>query len=137
MDPFTIGADIGAMIVGVPAIAAGIDWLRHGRAARKQRKAARELRNWHGYIHPNGISDWYVRLVEDPQTVTARVVLEVIDRNGEPDGSWAHDLRETIKRDGMIARVPTPEEYDFLRYLYKERGYGKGLPVGSQDELTA
>lgn len=137
MDPFTIGADIGAMIVGVPVVAAGILWLTRWRAARKQRKAAIELRNWHGYIHPSGISDWYVRLAEDPQTVTARVVLEVIDRNGESDGARANDLRETIKRDGMVARVPTPEEYDFLRYLHKERGYGTGFPVGSQDELTA
>lgn len=62
--------------------------------------------------------------------------MEVIDRNGEPNGARAHDLRETIKRDGMVARVPTPEEYDFLRYLYKERGYGRGFPVSSQDELT-
>jgi hypothetical protein len=136
MDPFTIGADIGAMIVGVPVVAAGMVWLTRQRDARKQRKALTELRNWHGYIHPNGISDWYVRLEEDPQTVTSRVVLEVVDRNGEPNGARAHDLRETIKRDGMVARVPTPEEYDFLRYLYKERGYGAGFPVGSQDELT-
>ena len=137
MDPLTIGADIGAMIVGVPVVAAGFDWLRRGRAARKRRKAATERRNWQGYIHPGGISDWRVRLAEDPQTVTARVVLEVIDRNGKPDGSWAHDLRETINRDGMLARVPTQDEYDFLRYLYKERGYGTGFPVGSQDEVTA
>jgi hypothetical protein len=137
MNLLTIGADIAVMIVGVPVVAAGILWLTRWRAARKRLNAARELRNWHGYINPHGVSDWYVRLVEDPQTLTARVVLEVIDRNGEPDEGWAHDLRETIKRDGMIARVPTPEESDFLRYLYKERGYGKGLPVGSQDELTA
>jgi len=137
MDPLTIGADIGAMIVGVPVVAGGILWLTRWRAARKQRKAARELRNWHGYIPINGVSDWRVRLVEDPQSLSARVVLEVVDRDGKPDPSWAHDLRETIKRDGMIARVPTPEEYDFLRYLHKERGYGKGLPVGWQDEVTA
>jgi hypothetical protein len=137
MDLLTIGADIAVMIVGVPVVAAGILWLTRWRAARKRLKAARELRNWHGYINPHGVSNWYVRLVEDPQRLTARVVLEVIDRNGDPDEGWAHDLRETIKRDGMIARVPTPEEYDFLRYLYKERGYGKGLPVGSHDELTA
>lgn len=137
MDPFTIGADIAAMIVGVPVVTAGILWLMRGRAARKRRKGAIELRNWHGYIHPGGISDWYVRLAEDPQYVSSRVVLEVIDRDGEPNGGRAHDLRETIKRDGMVARVPTPEEYDFLRYLYKERGYGTGFPVGSQDELIA
>jgi hypothetical protein len=136
MNLFTIGADIGAMIVGVPVVAAGLVWLMRRRDARKQRKAAYELRNWHGYIHPSGISDWYVRLAEDPQYVTPKVVLEVIDRNGEPDGARAHDLRETIKGDGMVARVPTPEEYDFLRYLYKERGYGSGFPVSSQDGLT-
>lgn len=137
MDPLTIGADIGGMIVGVPIVAGGILWLTRWRAARKQRRAARELRNWHGYINPHGVSDWRVGLVEDPQRLTARVVLEVIDRSGQPDEGWAHDLRETIKRDGMIARVPTPEEYDFLRYLFKERGYGKGFPIGSQEEQTA
>jgi hypothetical protein len=78
-----------------------------------------------------------VRLAEDPQAVTSRVVLEVADRNGKPNGARADDLLETIKRDGMLARVPTPEEYDFLRCLHKERGYGVGFPVGSQDELTA
>jgi hypothetical protein len=133
MDLLTIGADIAVMIVGVPVVAAGILWLTRWRAARKQSKAARELRNWHGYINPHGLSNWDVRLVEDPQSLTARVVIEVIDRDGQPDAGWANDLRETIKRDGMIARVPTPEEYDFLRYLYKERGYGKGLPIGYPD----
>jgi hypothetical protein len=137
MNLFIIGDDIAVMIVGVPVVAAGILWLTRWRGARKRRRAALEQRNWHGYINPHGVSDWRVRLAEDPQTLTARVVLEVIDRSGGLDPGWAHDLRETIKRDGMIARVPTPEEYDFIRYLFKERGYGKGLPVGSDDGVTA
>jgi len=40
-----------------------------------------------------------------PRDVTARVVIEVLNRNGEPDGTRGHDLRETVKRDGMLARV--------------------------------
>jgi hypothetical protein len=45
----------------------------------------------------------------------------------------AHEIRETVRRDGMIARVPNPEEYDFLRFLHKKFGYGKGRPVGYHD----
>jgi hypothetical protein len=134
MNVFTIGADIGAMIIGVPVVAAGFLWIGRWRAARKQRKAATELRNWSGYVLLGGISNWYVRLVEDPQTLSSRVVLEVIDRDGKPDPGWASNLRGTVKRDGQLARVPKPEEYDFLKYLHKERGYGKGFPVGWQDE---
>jgi hypothetical protein len=96
---------------------------------RREQKAAIAERNWHGYIDTGGISDWPVRLAEDPKEVTATVVLNVVDRDGEPDASRAQDLRQTIIEDGMLARVPTPEEYDFLKTQRKERGYGKGFIV--------
>jgi hypothetical protein len=41
----------------------------------------------------------------------------------------AHGLRETIKLDGMLARVPTEQEFAFLKFLHKELGYGKGQMV--------
>jgi hypothetical protein len=133
MDWMTTGADIATMATGLSAVTAAATWLAGRWRAWQREKAAEGDRNWHGYILTNGISDWRVRLVEDPQEVTARVVLEVIDANGDPDGGWAHDLRETVRRDGMIARAPNPEEYDFLRFLHKKFGYGKGRPVGYPD----
>jgi len=129
MDGWTIGADVGAMLTGLSVLTATIVWTRSQWRDRQQRKAATALRNWHGSIESGGISDWYVRLAEDPKTMTARVVLDVVDRDGEPDGARAQNLRETVKGDGILARVPTPEEYDFLKAQRKERGYGKGFIV--------
>jgi len=129
MDGWTIEADVGGMLTGLSVLTATIVWTRTQWRDRQQRKAATAHRNWHGYVMPEGIEDWYVRLVEDPRSPTARVVLDVVDRDGEPDVARAPDLRETVKRDGMLARVPTPEEYDFLKAQRKERGYGKGFPV--------
>jgi len=63
---------------------------------------------------PEGINDWYVRLAEDPKTLAARVVPEVVGKDGEPDAAMAASMRQIIGQDGMLARVPTPEEYDFL-----------------------
>jgi hypothetical protein len=129
MDGWTIGADVGGMLTGLSVLTATIVWTRAQWRDRQQRKAATAHRNWHGYVMPEGINDWYVRLAEDPRHLTATVVLDVVDRNGEPDPGMAHSLREIVKGDGMLARVPTPEEYDFLIAQRKERGYGKGFPV--------
>jgi hypothetical protein len=41
----------------------------------------------------------------------------------------AEGMRRVIARDGMLSSMPTEDEYDFLKYLRKERGYGKGVPV--------
>jgi len=35
-----------------------------------------------------GITDWYVRLIDDPKTPTSIIPLEVIDRNGVPASAW-------------------------------------------------
>lgn len=129
MDGWTIGTDIATMLTGLSVLTATIVWTRTQWHGWRERKAAIALRNWHGYVMTEGISDWYVRLAEDPQTVTATVILTVVDRNGEPDAQRANDLRLTIAGDGMLARVPTPEEYDFLKAQRKERGYGNGFPV--------
>jgi hypothetical protein len=126
MDLLTIGADIGAMIVGLPVISAGIVWLLRRRDAKRQLKAETALRNWDGYIMVNNINSWYVRLIDDPKTPTAVVPIEIVDREGNPDSQMAYNLRQVIIRDGMLARVPTEREYAFLKHLNKANGYGKG-----------
>ena len=70
-----------------------------------------------------------MRLAERPGGVSGRAVLDVLGKDGEPDGDLANNMRITVGRDAMLARVPTPEEYAFLADLARERGYGKGFPV--------
>lgn len=124
MDVWTAGADIGTMLTGLSAVTAAYVWTRGQLRDRQARRAALAARNWHGYIELGGINSWYVRLAEDPETPTARVVLDVTDRDGNPDEHWAHNMRQTITEDKMLARAPTPEEHDFLAALRKERRYG-------------
>jgi hypothetical protein len=73
------------------------------------------------------IASWYALPAEEPTTPTARVVLEV--RHGGPDGKpgvlGAHPLRQQVKADRMLARVPTPAEYEFMGDLHKQRGCGR------------
>ncbi len=126
MDPWTAGADIGTMVTGVSAMTAAYVWTRAQLRDWRQQRAARTARNWHGYIEVGGINSWYVHLAEDPTEPTARVVLEVVDRDGGPNDDWAHNMRQHVLGDGILARVPTPEESDFLKALHKERGYGQG-----------
>jgi hypothetical protein len=130
MDGWTIGADIGAMLTGLSVLTATIVWTRTQWRDWRYRKAQVNQQNWHGYIMLGMISDWSVRLAEDPQEATARVVLDVLDNRGNPDINGAQNLGQRIASDGMIARVPTPEEYAFLKALHKERRYGQGFPVG-------
>lgn len=134
MNLMTDGTGIATMLGGLSVLTATSVWVRGQWRQRQEQKAVTRSRNWSGYIDRGGINEWYVRLVEDPKTVTSTVVLEVVDSKGEPHGGRAHDLRERIKRDGQVARVPTPEEYDFLKYLQKKRGYGKGFPVGQEEQ---
>ena len=129
MDGWAIGADVAGMLAGLSVLTATIVWTRTQWRDRQHRKAVTANRNWHGYVVPEGINDWYVRLAEDPKSLTARVVLDVVGRDGEPDAAMAASMRQIIQQDGMLARVPTPEEYDFLMAQRKERGYGNGFPV--------
>lgn len=122
--------DISA-VVGATATSGGIAvavgaWVRRLRLGRRESKAAIEHRNWHGYIELGGINTWPVRLMEHPKSPTAIVVLEVIDDEGAPDVHWAHNLRQWVQQDGMLARPPTAEEFELLKALARERGYGKG-----------
>ena len=59
-----------------------------------------------------------------------RVVLDVLEgENGNPEMMLARGMRIVARRDGMLSRSPTPEEFGFLKDLRRERGYGKGFPV--------
>ncbi len=130
MDLLTMGADIGAMIVGVPVVAAGIVWLLRNRDTHKQRKVATELRSWHGFVMPENAFASYVRVAEGTDVSAGRIVLEILDQaDGRPDTMLAEGMRRVIARDGMISSVPTPEEYAFLKQLRVERGYGNGVLI--------
>jgi hypothetical protein len=129
MDGWTIGSDIATMLTGLSAVTAAATWLTvRYRAGQTERNLTR-ARNWNGFIMTNGISDWYVRLVDDPKTPAAVVPLEVINRDGTPDPQMAYGLRLAIESDGMLARVPTSQEFTFLKFLHKELGYGKGQVI--------
>ena len=126
MDALTAGADIGTMLTGLSAVTAAYVWTRNQLRDWRDQRAAVAARNWHGFIEVGGINSWDVRLAEDPATPTARVVLEVVDRDGNLDANWAQNMRQHVIADKMLARAPTPEEYAFLIALRKDRGYGKG-----------
>lgn len=129
MDALTVGADVATMLTGLSVVTATIVWGEKQWRERQARKALTAERNWGGYILPNGINSWDVVLAEDPDSPTGRVVLDVVNSKGEPDVNMANNLRQLVLRDGRVTRAPTPAEAGFLRYLHKERGYGKGFPV--------
>ena len=115
-------------IIGGSGLVGWIGGARSKIGAFLQGRRERRLRTWSGYIPDGMIASWYVSLAEEPTTPIARVGLEVRQggRDGKPDVSGAYALRQYIKADGMLARVPTPAEYEFLRDLHKKRGYGNG-----------
>jgi hypothetical protein len=131
MDPFTIGADIAGMLVGVPVVAVGLIWLMRQWDARKQRKAMTRLRSLHGYAMPESAYASYVRVADGTDIPAGRIVLEILDReDGKPDALLAEGLRRVIVRDGMISSVPRQAEYAFLGQFRREPGYGNGVLVG-------
>jgi hypothetical protein len=118
------------VVVGLVGGGGVAGWIGRGFSkvgSFRQHRRARRLRTWHGYIDKGTIASWYVRLVEEPDTPTARVVLEVRQGSpeGKPDLNLAYAMRQRIKGDGMLARVPTPSEYEFLGDLHKKHGYGR------------
>jgi len=127
MDALTAGADIGTMLTGLSAVTAAYVWTRNQLAGWRQQRAVTARRTWHGYIALEGVDTWYVRLAEEPDQPSGRVVLEVLDgQDGNPDAALAQGMRIVIDRDGMLSRSPTPDEFEFLKSQQKERGYGKG-----------
>jgi hypothetical protein len=127
MDRMTSGAEIATMATGLSAVTAAATWTAGRWRAWRRERAADAERNWHGYIPVGGIDGWDVRLAEDPEGPTARVVVEVLANNAE---NQAHNLRQVILRDGKLSRAPTTGEWGFLKHLHKKYGYGSGMPVG-------
>ena len=82
------GADYATMATGLSALTAAAVWIRGQWREQQARRAAVRNRNWHAYVMPEGINDWFVRVAEQPETLSARVVLEVVDRDGKPDRRW-------------------------------------------------
>lgn len=118
------------MLTGPSVLTATIVWVRKQWAELSEQRAVRQRRNWHGYIMLEGVDTWYVRLAKQPDPSSGTVVLEVLrEKDGEPDRMLAQGMRINIERDGMLSRSPTPAEFDFLKDMRKERGYGKGFPV--------
>lgn len=126
MSAIDTGAAIGTMLTGLSAVTAAYVWVRKQIEEQRQARAARQRRNWKGYIMPEGIGTWYCRLVESPNDPPERVTLEVVNADGTVNPGHAYGLRTTIKGDGMISRSPTKAEWDFLIDMRKERGYGVG-----------
>jgi hypothetical protein len=66
MNGWTIGSDIAMMLTGLSAVTAAATWLTARYRAQRTEKNLTRTRNWNSFIMTNGISDWYVRLVDDP-----------------------------------------------------------------------
>ncbi len=126
-----IGAAIGTMLVALPVVFTGMRWVRDLISSWRGRKAQTQRRTWHGYIDLHGIDTWYVEPEDAPNEPSAKVVLTVVDRHGNPSETMAQALRQTAGRDRMLCRTPNSEEYEFLVALRKDRGYGHGsTPIG-------
>ena len=123
--------EIAVIIAALPAATGTFLWTQQQLVQRRERRAARETRNWNGYVSVPGISTWYVRVIEDPETKwTERVVLDVVDPDGTPNPSMAHALRLHANGDGMLSRSPSPDQWDFLKELQKDRfNLGDGYPI--------
>ena len=117
------------MATGLSAVTAAFVWTKGQVRGWRQEKAATRIKNWRGYIDLGQVNTWYVRLIEEPTSPTARVILEIIDNDGTPNEQMAHSLRQVVKRDRLLSRSPTPGEFEFLKQLYRERGYGKGIRI--------
>jgi hypothetical protein len=119
------------MLTGVSALTAAITWTAGRWRERQERLAAVRLRNWHGFIAIEGVGTWYVRpAVDDHQEpFSASVVIEVTNPDGTLAPVLAAALRQRVQGDGMLSRAPTSEEFDFLKALRKEKGYGKSVAV--------
>ena len=106
------------IIAAIPALIGAIVWVQRQLEQRGERRSAREVRNWHGYVMTTGISTWYVKVIEDPSNRwTERVVLDVVDPDGTPNPPMAHALRLSANSDGMLSRSPTSAEWNLSRIL--------------------
>jgi hypothetical protein len=117
------------MVTGASALTALGIWIRTQYRDYGARRAALRARNWSAYVEPTGINDWFVSMTEEPPTLDARVVLQVLRTpDGQPDEQMAEGMRRTVRSHGHLAIAPTQAQMDFLVALRKER-FGKGYPV--------
>ena len=124
-----VGADVATMATGLSALSAAFVWIRKQVQEQRARRAETKARNWSAYIEPTGISDWFVRLVDEPPTPDARVVVQVLRTpDGDADEQMAEAMRRVVERDGRLASAPTAGQMAWLVALRKER-FGKGYPV--------
>ena len=124
-------ADIAIIIAAVPTFFGGFLWARLQLSKIHDRRTAREVRNWNGYIDRTGVNSWCVKVIEDPDHKwTERVLLDVVDMDGTPNPSMAHALRLFANSDGMLCKYPSEEQWRYLRDLQKDRfNSGQGYPI--------
>lgn len=123
------GADYATMATGLSVVTATYVWVRKQLYDLRQERAAKRKRNWHGFIAMGQINTWYVRVADEPSGPSSNVLLEVINKDGSPNEQMARSLRLSIEADGMLSRSPTTDEYEFLKHLHNEKGYGKGIAI--------
>jgi hypothetical protein len=119
------------MLTGLSAVTAAFLWGRTRVVEWRVERDARRARNWNGYIIREGVATWFVRVVEDESAKwSARVILDVVDRDGTANPSMAHALRMYAREDGMLSRSPTEAQWHFLGDLRKARfGAPQGFPI--------
>ena len=61
-------ADIAIIPTVAPIFTAAFVWTRTQLERRTERRTAREARNWSGYVDAPGVTTWYVKVIEDPNT---------------------------------------------------------------------
>lgn len=111
------GASVATILGGGSVLAAASVWLQGQLAARRARLAQYEARYWSGEIKPGSINTWRVRVepATDADTDAGRVVLFVVDTDGQPDLTNARSLRMAATDDGFLSREPTQEEYELMK----------------------
>jgi len=115
-------ADAATDAAGQTVLLALAVWVWNQHRARRGEKERTTLRDWEGYVTVGGVTAWRVRVAERPDEPSARVMLEVLDDDGtEPDPNKTHTLRQQLEADRMLAKVPSPEQYEFLKTLTRKR----------------
>jgi hypothetical protein len=131
MNALGTGAEIAVIVAAIPAATGALVWLQRQWDRLRERRSAREIRNWSGYILAPGVATWYVRVIEEPDTKwTERVVLDVVNQDDTPSPQMAHALRLYANGDRTLSRSPTPAQWEFLKDLQKDRfNRGDGYPI--------
>jgi hypothetical protein len=116
------GADAATMATGVSALSAATVWIGRQLQDWRARRRARQARNWDAYLDMTGVYDWFVQVVDQPTSADATVVVRVLRPDGSADTQMAEAMRRVVQRDGRLAAVPTPEQFQFL---LDQRAWGR------------